>query len=300
MCTSLLLATFFIASTAVPQEAPAQNAPSADATQAPATITEYEIGPEDILRVTVYGHDDLTQTVLVQADGTFMFPLVGTVRASDMTPLELERKIATLLSEGYIRNPQVTVVVEEYRSKTVFVVGEVSRPGSYPFAGQGMTLVEVLAKAGPMTVNAGAEVVVVRPLPGTNVTGPVLPFEVHEEGEGEAPGAPDADVFRINIRDIQEGELEKNIELQPKDTVFVPQAPKVFVTGEVRNPGAYPWFPGMSARQLISVAGGLTPEGSDGRLKIVREKDGQTTEGGIDKDEDVLPGETLVVRRRLF
>ena len=304
MIATLLLATL-LAPSATPQD-PTAPAP---ATEAPTTVTEYEIGPEDILRVTVYGHTDLTQTVLVQADGTFMFPLVGTVKASDMTPLELERKIATLLSQGYIRNPQVTVAVEEYRSKTVFVVGEVSRPGSYPFSGQGMTLVEVLAKAGPMTVNAGAEVVVVRPRPGANVTGPVLPFEVTKvegEGEGEGEGesdelaAPDADVFRINIRDIQEGELEKNIELQPKDTVFVPQAPKVFVTGEVRNPGAYPWFPGMSARQLISVAGGLTPEGSDGRLKIVRERDGETHEDKIKKDEDVEPGETLVVRRRLF
>jgi hypothetical protein len=151
-----------------------------------------------------------------------------------------------------------------------------------------------------MTVNAGAEVVVVRPRPGAKVTGPVLPFEVTEGKDPNDPEAPDADVFRINIRDIQQGELEKNIELQPKDTVFVPQAPKVFVTGEVRNPGAYPWFPGMSARQLISVAGGLTPEGSDGRLKIVREEGDETREDKIKKDEDVFPGETLVVRRRLF
>jgi polysaccharide export outer membrane protein len=296
LLTALLTLTTSLASAAAPQDPAAPPQPPA----APTAVTEYEIGPEDILRVTVYGHEDLTQTVLVQADGTFMFPLIGTVKASDMTPLELERKIATLLSEGYIRNPQVTVVVEEYRSKTVFVVGEVSRPGSYPFSGQGMSLVEVLAKAGPMTVNAGAEVVVVRPRPGSQVTGPVLPFEVSAGEDSDDPAAADADVFRINIRDIQEGELEKNIELQPKDTVFVPQAPKVFVTGEVRDPGAYPWFPGMSARQLISVAGGLTPEGSDGRLKIVREDDGVTREDGIKKDDDVQPGETLVVRRRLF
>ena len=83
--------------------------------------------------------------------------------------------------------------------------------------------------------------------------------------------------------------------------MFVPQAPKVFVTGEVRSPGAYPWFPGMTARQLISVAGGLTPEGSDGRLKIVRETEhGKSQEMGIKKDDHVAPGETLVVRRRLF
>jgi len=266
----------------------------------PGHVSEYEIGPEDILRVRVYGHEDLTQTVLIQADGTFMFPLIGTVKGSEMTALELERKIAALLSQGYIRNPQVTVAIEEYRSKTVFVVGEVARPGTYPFSGRAMSLVEVLAKAGPMTVNAGAEVVVVRPRGGSDVSGPVLPFEVAEDGTSDDPRKQDAEVFRINVRDIQAGALEKNIDLQPRDTVFVPQAPKVFVTGEVRNPGAYAWFPGMSARQLISVAGGLTPEGSDGRLKIVRDEGDETHEDGIKKDDDVQPGETLVVRRRLF
>jgi polysaccharide biosynthesis/export protein len=284
-----------------PQDVPAQ------AQQTPAggpTTTGpagYEIGPEDILKVTVYGHEDLTQTVLVQADGTFMFPLIGAVKASGMTTLELERKITTLLARGYIRTPQVTVAVQEYRSKTVFVVGEVSHPGTYPFSGDGLSLVEVLARAGPMTVNAGAEVVVVRPKPGADVSGPVLPFEVAEDGARAGLRAREADVFHINVRDIQQGQLEKNIALQPNDTVFVPQAPKVFVSGEVRNPGAYPWFPGMTARQLISVAGGLTPEGSDGRLKIAREgNDGKTHEDGIHKDDEVQPGETLVVRRRLF
>ncbi len=288
------------AATALQQSPPRPESPPAEEADATDIVREYEIGPRDILRVTVYGHDDLTQTVLVQADGTFMFPLIGTVKGSDMTPQELERKIATLLAQGFIRKPQVTVVVEEFRSKTVFVVGEVARPGTYPFSGRGMTLVEVLALAGPMTVNAGAEIVVVRPQEGSDVTGPVLPFEVAEDGSSDDPRKQDADVFRINVRDIQAGALEKNIDLQPRDTVFVPQAPKVFITGEVKKPGAYPWFPGMSARQLISVAGGLTPEGSDGRLKIVRETAGETREDGIKKDEDVQPGETLVVRRRLF
>jgi polysaccharide export outer membrane protein len=281
-----------------PARSPAQVTHPDDAP--PRVLPDYEIGAQDILRITVYGHDDLKQTVVVQVDGTFTFPLIGTVEAAGKTPLELERHIATLLSQGYIRNPQVSVIVEEYRSKTVFVVGEVSRPGTYPFAGRSMSLVEVLAKAGPMTVNAGAEVLIVRPRPGSDVSRPVLPFEVAENETAPDPGKQPAEVFRINVRDIQAGHLEKNIELHPNDTVFVPQAPKVFVTGEVRNPGAYPWFPGMSARQLISVAGGLTPEGSDGRLKIVRERGGETHEDGIDKDDDVAPGETLVVRRRLF
>jgi polysaccharide export outer membrane protein len=278
-------------------------APQAPAAQSPAAVpsdaasADYQIGAQDILRVTVYGHEDLTQTVLVQPDGTFTFPLVGRVKASDNTPAELEKKIGILLSKGFIRNPQVTVVVQEFRSKTVYVVGEVARPGPYPLAGH-TTLVEVLAKAGP-TANAGAEVVIVRPQQGATVTGPTLPTEV-AAAEGTAPASPQAQVFRVAVGAIQEGHLEQNITLQPNDTVFVPQAPKVFVTGEVRNAGAYGWFPGLTARQLISLAGGLTPDGSNGRLRVVRQVDGASREDGIKLDAPIKPGDTLVVRRRLF
>ena len=286
----------------------AQRPPAGQTSRAPApqpaapipaesASADYQIGPEDILRVTVYGHDDLTQTVLVQPDGTFTFPLVGRVKASDNSPADLEKKIAILLSKGFIRNPQVTVVVQEFRSKTVYVVGEVARPGPYPLAGR-TSLVEVLAKAGP-TANAGAEVVVVRPQQGANVKGPILPTEVAGT-EGTAAANQQAQVFRVAVGQIQQGHMEQNIALEPNDTVFVPQAPKVFVTGEVRNAGAYGWFPGLTARQLISLAGGLTPDGSDGRLKVVRDLNGQSKEQGIKLDAPIHPGDTLVVRRRLF
>ena len=288
-----LLAPLTAAAQAPP---PAAKAP-APAAPALAGQTDYQIGPSDILSVTVYGHPDLTQTLFVQPDGTFTFPLVGRVKGSDMTPAELEKKIAILLSRGFIRNPQVTVVVQEYRSKTVYVVGEVARPGPYPLSGR-TTLVEVLAKAGPTTA-AGAEVVVVRPQQGVAVVGPVLPTEV-AEGEEAPPDKPRAEVIRVVVSDLQAGDLDKNLLLQPNDTVYVPQAPKVFVTGEVRSPGAYGWFPGMTTRQLISVAGGLTPDGSDGRLKVVRQVDGKSEEDKIKLDEPVKPGDTVVVRRRLF
>ena len=296
---ALPLMALLVTAPFVPAADETGQAPAAPAAPLPQAVPDYEIGPEDILKVTVYGHEDLTQTILVQADGTFTFPLIGRVKGDLLTTKELEQKIATLLARGYVRNPQVTVVVQEFRSKTIFVVGEVARPGSYPLAGQKMTLVEILAKAGPMTVNAGAEVIVVRPAPDAAVSGPVLPNQVAEGAEAKE-GQAKAEVFRINVRDIQAGELEKNLELRPKDTVFVPQAPKMFVSGEVRNPGAYPWFPGMTARQLISMAGGLSAEGSDGRLKIVREVDGTSHEYGIKLDDLVKAGETLVVRRRLF
>ncbi len=291
-----LLAVALLA--AVPfAEGQAAVSPSAANAQAVPEIADYAIGPQDILKVTVYGLDDLTQTIVVQADGTFTYPLIGRVSAQGLTTKQLEAKITTALASGYVRNPQVTVVVQEFRSKTVFVVGELARPGTYPLSGK-LTLVEILGKAGPMNINAGAEVVVVRPPAGLNVSGPTLPTDIQDDKDGQAEAK--GEVFRINIQDLQSGTLQKNLELRPNDTVFVPQAPKIFVSGEVRNPGAYPWFPGMTARQLISVAGGLTPEGSDGRLKVVRDKAGKSREDGIKLDEAVKAGETLVVRRRIF
>jgi len=266
-------------------------APAAPPSASPAA-SEYQIGPEDILKVTVYGHEDLTQTVVVQSDGTFVFPLIGRIKGGDLTPKELERKITVLLSQGFIRNPQVTVLVQEYRSKTIFVVGEIMRPGTYPLSGS-RTLVEALAKAGPTTANAGAEVVIVRPQ--GEVQGPVLPNQV---GEGAASAM--AEVIRVNMRDIQAGDLTKNVLLRPNDTVFIPQAPKVFVSGEVRNPGAYPFSPGTTVRQAISLAGGLTEDGSSGRIRVVRTVEGKSRELKIKLEDAIQPGDTIVVKSKLF
>lgn len=278
-----------LAQTARPAAPPSTRPPSPSPSPAVAE-TGYEIGSSDILRVTVYGHEDLTQTVVVQTDGTFTFPLVGQVKASGYTPDGLAKKLAVLLGQKYIRKPQVTVVVQEFRSKNVYVMGAVTRPGPYPMAGA-MTLVEALAKAGPLTAKAASEIIVVRP-PAGKATGPVLPG---------APGVEaGAEVIKVNLRDIEAGDLEHNVVLQPNDTVFVPEAPPVFVSGEVRNPGAYAYQPGLSVRQLVSMAGGLTPEGSMGRLRVVRKKNGKSREVKIGVDDPIQPGDTLVIKRKLF
>jgi len=258
-----------------------------------AAVHEYQIGPDDILKITVYGHDDLTQTVVVQADGTFVYPLVGRVSAIDLTPKELARKLTDQLAQGYIRNPQLTVVVQEYRSKVVYVVGEVSRPGTYPLSGSG-TLVEMLSRAGPMTAGAGFEVVIVRPL--VKVGGPVLPPDV----PGEPAAVRRAEVMRVNIREVLSGDIDKNVALRPNDTVYVPPAPKVFVSGEGRSPGAFSFNPGRTGRQVASLAGRFAEDAAAGRIRVVRSAEGKSRETKIKLDETVLPGDTIVVKAKLF
>jgi polysaccharide biosynthesis/export protein len=255
---------------------------------------EFSIGAEDIVKVTVLGHEDLTQTIVVQPDGTFIYPLIGRVKAADLTPKELERKITTLLAQGFVRNPQVTVSVQEYRSKTVFVVGEVTRPGSYSLSGR-MTVLELLSKAGP-TSAAGAEVVIVRPK--IAVTGPLVPLDL--TGAPTSDTTDQADLIRVNIRDIQMGQLDKNVLVRPNDTVFVTQAARIFVTGEVKTPGAITYWPGATVRKAINTAGGFSADAATGKLRVVREIEGKTKELKIGIDDPVQPGDTIIVKAKLF
>jgi polysaccharide export outer membrane protein len=269
---------------AVPQPVP-------DAMPVAAVDQDYVIGRGDVLRIAVFGHPDLGQTGVVQANGTVAFPLVGAVKALDQTPAQVQAALKAALAKGFIRDPQVTVVVQEVRSKFVFVIGEVTRPGTYPLAGD-TRVVEMVARAGPLSPEAGSEIVVVRPAAPTDR--PVLPQNA------KAPGAKPADVQHIDMRDIQGGQLDKNIVLKANDTVFVPKAARIFVSGEVRNAGAFPFTPGLTSRQAISLAGGFTEEASTGNARVVRMVDGKSKMVKLKLDDPLQPGDTVVVKRRWF
>jgi polysaccharide export outer membrane protein len=269
----------------------------------------YRIGPGDLLRITVYGHEDLNQIVVVEPDGTFSFPLIGYVTVAEQTPAELEAHLRSRLARGLIRDPQVTVVVQEYKSKVVYVVGEIARPGPYPLTGQ-MSLVEILARAGPVSAHAGTEVVVVRG--GGRAGRAVLPSEVAAGGVGDparvastlpsggAPPGPPVEVLHVDVGDIQAGRIERNILLQPDDTVFVPQAARIFVSGEVRNPGAFAYSRGLTVRQAIALAGGFTEDASTGSARMVRAIQGEPKTFKVKLDDPVDPGDTVVVKAKLF
>jgi polysaccharide export outer membrane protein len=277
---------------------------------APATTTAagmpgrgYRIGAGDILKIAVYGHDDFNQTVVVQPDGNVVLPLVGAVPVAEATPRELEARIASRLAKGLIRNAQVSVLVQEYRSKVVYVMGEVGRPGTYPVAGD-LRLVEILARAGPLSPNAGTEIVVVRP--AGPVDRPVLPNEVGgasangANGHGGGVDGARGQVLRVDVTDIEAGRLDNDLVLKPNDTVFVPQAKRIFVTGEVRNPGAFPFSGGLTVRQAVTLAGGFTEDASTGKVKVVRPVNGQPQQIKVKLDEPLRPGDTVLVKAKLF
>lgn len=250
------------------------------------SAADYVIGAQDVLAIQVFDQPDLGGKYTVETDGTFSFPLVGRVKAGGMTLRAFEAELKRRLSDGYFKNPQVSAAVETYRSQRVFVMGEVRQAGPVPLTG-GMTLIEALAHAGSTLPSASGEVTIVRGMSGAQA--PTLP--------GQKPGV---DTVRASIRDLESGSLRQNVELRDGDTIFVPRAEEIFVFGEVRNPGSYPIKAGTTVLQALSLAGGVTPNGAMGRIRIARIVDNAKVEVKVKVTDVVRPGDTIIVPERYF
>lgn len=257
------------------------------ATAAAQSAANYVIGARDVLTIQVFD-TDISGKYTVEADGTLSFPLIGRVEAAGRTLRQFEDELKKKLADGYYRNPQVSVAVDQYKSQQIFVMGEVRAPGPVPLTG-GMALVEALARAGSTLPSASGEVIVVRaPL----------------KAAGAAPVTPDqegaAEVFRATIRELESGKLQQNIELQDGDTLYVPRAETAYVFGEVRNPGAYSIQANMTVLQVLSLAGGATEHAALNRVRIVRVEDGEKQEVRVKLTDLVKPGDTVIVPERYF
>ena len=251
---------------------------------------EYEIGPEDVLEIRVWDHDDLTREVYVSREGVFSYPLIGTVKAGGLSIEQLEKEIKERLSGKYIIDPQVSVTVKEYKSKRVFVLGEIGGtgkgPGTYPLTGK-TTLIEVLTMTGGPTQNAGTEVTVIRTRKTSG--GPGLPEKAQND-----------EVIKINLRKLLEGDASQNIFLEPNDTIFVSKAAFFYVYGEVKSPGRYNLEKGTTVLKAITTAGGATEKAAVNRTKVVREKEGKKTEIHINMTDPLEPEDIVMVPESFF
>lgn len=122
--------------------------------------SEYRLGAQDLLQISVFGVPDLDREVRVNSNGQISLPLIGAVAAGGKTIPELEQEIARKLSESYLQNPQVTVFVKEYTSQRVTLQGALRSPGIYPLTGK-TTLLQAVAMAGGLDQLAQQDAVVV-------------------------------------------------------------------------------------------------------------------------------------------
>ncbi|MCC7009060.1 MAG: polysaccharide biosynthesis/export family protein [Acidobacteria bacterium] len=287
-------AAWLIAATAVSVDAAIAQAPAPGSAPAPSQVPAasaseraYQVGPNDVLLITVFGQPDLTGRYTVGADGVFAFPLVGRVKAGGLSVRDLEMTLTGLLSPDYLRNPQVSIAVETYRSQQFFVLGEVNQPGSFYLSGQ-ETLIQALARAGSTKPDAGDEVLIVRPRAGA-AGGPVRPDQA---------GA--ADVRRVSLDALSTGNLAENVQIQAGDTIFVTRAEQVFILGQVKNPGPYRYSRTVTVLQYLSMAGGATDRGATSRVKIVRTMNGKQLELKVTLNDTVQANDTIMVPEKFF
>ena len=186
---------------------------------------DYELGPGDIINVIVWDHPEITipagsyrsaeqSGTLVADDGTIFFPYAGTLNVAGKTPRQVREILAQRLSK-VIENVQLDVRVVAFRSKRVYVVGEVREPGLQPINDIKMTLVEAINRAGGITIEAD---------------------------HGNVLLTRGGQTWRVDLQALYEdGDVSQNVELQPGDIVNVPdrQLNKIFVLGEVREPGSF-------------------------------------------------------------
>jgi polysaccharide biosynthesis/export protein len=272
--------------------APPVPAPAAPPQAPPAAFNAtYKVGASDVLSIKVFNEDPLSNKYVVDSDGSITFPLIGRVQVAGKTTREVEEHLTKLLQPEYLRRAQVSVEIATYRSRSIYVLGEVRTPGRYNIEGP-MTLLEVIANAGSTTSAASNTIIVQRYKDGlaAAVSAPLAPGDSRW-----------AEVTRINLEELREGKLSANLLLQDSDMIIVPAAERYYVSGFVKTPGSFVLRPGMTVRQAVAEAGGLTERGSTRGMKIIRkDKDGKEIEVDARMSDLVKPNDTIRVRQRLI
>jgi polysaccharide export outer membrane protein len=263
---------------------------------------EYQVGGRDLLQVTVYEEPDLTKTIRVTNEGSINFPLLGEVKVVSLTVSQIERRLEELLRDGYLKNPQVLVLVKEYRSQEVYVLGAVNKPGAYPLTGRA-TLLEMVSRAKGVILRkdfgrAGRTLILLRPTERkTNNS------QNHREVETKT-----IDLHRLLVK----GDLSLNLDVEDKDTIYIPKTDSVYVFGEVKRPGEIQMLgKDITAAEAIGMAGGLTRIASPRGVKIVRVIKGEEQtfklnlndiikRGDKSKDLPLQAGDIIVVPESFF
>ncbi|MBN1510509.1 MAG: polysaccharide biosynthesis/export family protein [Phycisphaerae bacterium] len=277
---------------------------------------DYRICPGDTVHITVFALEKPDQNSefdrVVPQDGTISLPWLDHLQAAGLSVRQFEDSVRKAYDGRYLKNPQVTVAVSEYRGVAVVVTGAVRNPGVYYQKENTSTVLEMIVQAGGLSDEAGDEVLIVRPQPATprialkdGVTGAATNAVDGQEdllADGEA-------IIPIDLRQlVDEGDLRLNMEIQAGDIVTVRSGARRFfyVLGYVRAPGAFEIRGGqrLDALRAIARAGGLAQLGRAENSVLLREADGRqeaVTVDVIKMAKGVRPlvyleaGDTLIV-----
>ena len=247
---------------------------------------DYQIGPEDLLEISVLEASDLNRTVRVSDDGAISLALLGSIQAAGLSTRQLQAVLEDRLRLTYMKDPQVSVFVQEMRSHPVSVFGAVEKPGVYQIR-CAKTLVEVLSMAQGLANDAGDTVIVVRHTgdPGDLAVAALLDSrstavrDVPSEAVVPIPstvsratdGTAGIEGITINLKDLLDSsDPRSNVLVYPGDMIKVTRAGIVYVVGQVHKPGGFllKTNENISVLQAIALAEGLTANAKGKEARI--------------------------------
>jgi polysaccharide export outer membrane protein len=260
----------------------------AQAAATPSAATGYQVGPGDLLEVTVEGRADLSRLATVQTTGSIYLPRAGEVSVQGLTTGQIESTVAPLLVGEDLPTPKVAVTLRGYQSQFVWVYGEVLRPGRKTLRA-GSRLIDALLDAGGFTTRASGEVTIER----RNGTFPNGRPSLAVAFSGGSPSPEELQLL--------------SLPLVSGDKIVAATQHWVLVSGEITRPGRYPLDGRLTLSQLVDEAGGLTPFGSE-RVTLRRgdasgaggeqEVDLDAVRSGEAVDPELAPGDHVVVKAR--
>lgn len=233
----------------------------------------YVLGPEDQITIHALDAEEINdKPVRINTDGHVSLPFVGSVMASGLTVGQLEAEITASLKK-YIKNPEVSVSVVEFRSQPVSVIGSVKTPGVQQLQGR-KTLIEMLSMAGGLADDAGYTVTITRRL---------------EWGPIPLPSAADDPTGQFSVASISLDRVmdskdpAENITICPRDIISVPRAKMVYVIGTVVRSGGFVLRERqtLSVLQALSLAGGIDHFAAPQKARILRPVEGTTSRAEI-------------------
>jgi len=236
---------------------------------------DYRLGSGDLLHIGVSGYPEMTTDVRVSQSGNITYTFIGEIKVANLSTQEVETLIARKLTEGgFIRQPQVSVLVAEYQGQKVAVMGQVVKPGQYPLTSTGKVL-DLLAEAGgTVTLTAGDEATLLR---------------------------QDGSKVAIDLQALFNGEPEQNLPVSGGDTIYVPKAPQFYIYGEVQKPGMYRLERNMTVSRAISAGGGLTAKGSERRVVVKRrDAEGKEHKASVDSSTVLQPDDVVMIKESWF
>ena len=219
-------------------------------------LTDLLLGPGDLIEIRVFGAPELSDITRVSGAGEIRLPLAGTLKVAGESVETAQKQIEQrLLDGGFLRDPHVNILVKEFASQGISVLGEVAKPGIYPLLGS-RTLFDAIAAAGGTTNRAGRTVVIAH--------------------RGAQNSAETTIVLSKDAKDT----AKQNVELRPGDTVIVSKAGIVYVSGDVKTPGGYLLDnnENLTVLQAIALAQGLNPTAASRSVRIIRKNSGKLEE----------------------